>query len=241
MLRHLMQAPPGVPPGDQDGVVVGRELLGGELPDGLQQPETPTEPAGLDEQHRPLDQLPQQVVDSGEVRSATVPVGRVGGNAAGGRDVERPGEDRQPPEEDLLGSGEQVVGPPDGGPQRPVPFGAGPAATGQQLQAIAEPGHQIRRGEGSAARRGQLDGQRDAVQATADLLDIGPGGGRIERHADRPRPLVEQLGAPARPGPAAPPEGAVRRRCRALPGTWPTRGPSGSPGRWRGRMRRHRR
>ena len=43
------------------------ELLGGELPDRLQQPETPTEPAGIDEQHRPLDQLPQQVIDHGRV------------------------------------------------------------------------------------------------------------------------------------------------------------------------------
>ena len=77
-------------------------------------------------------------------------------------------------------------------------FRAGPAATGQQAKAIAEPGHQIRWGQGSAAGRGQLDGQRDAVQATADLLDVGAGGGRIERHADRPRPLVEQLGG--RPG-----------------------------------------
>ena len=184
------QAPPRVPPGDQDGVVVGRELLGGELPDGLQQPETPTEPAGLDDEHRPLDQLRQQVIDSGEVRRRSAPVAARRRQRCRGRDVEGPGEDRQPMEEELLGSGEQVVGPPDGGAKRPVAFRAGPAATGQQAKAIAEPGHQIRRGKGSAAGRGQLDGQRDAIKATADLLDVGP--------ARRPHRTSRRPPAPAR-------------------------------------------
>ena len=64
---HLLQAPLRVPPGDQDRVVVGRELFGGELADGLQQPETPTGAVGVDEEHGPIDQVSQQVVDHRDV------------------------------------------------------------------------------------------------------------------------------------------------------------------------------
>ena len=66
------------------------ELLGGELADGFQQPETPTERAGFDGEHRPLDQILQQAIDVGAVEVL------VGDHAAGVGDVERPGEDRQP-------------------------------------------------------------------------------------------------------------------------------------------------
>src|SRR6478752_1820804 len=163
---HLMQTPLRVPAGDQDRVVTKRQLLGGELPNRFQQPETPTKPTRLDQQHRPFDQFAQQVIDSrqtcniGECRSFF-------GNPCGGCNVERPGEDGQPPNKDLLSCSEEVIGPPDGGAQRPVACRAGPTATGQQVKAITEAGHEVRWAQGSAASRGQLDGQWDAIQAAA--------------------------------------------------------------------------
>jgi len=171
----LVEAPLRVAPGDQVAGAVILEMLGCELAHGLQQSETPAERAGLDDEHRPLDQVPQQVIDPGDVGL------RIVGNAPGRRDVKGPGEDGEPLEEHLLGSREQVVGPLDGCPQRPVALRAGSAAAGQKPKPIAESFHEIRWCETSRASGSQLDGERYAIEATANLLDVVSVGVRIER------------------------------------------------------------
>lgn len=61
----LAEAPVRVPVSYHPGRGAVSELLGGELPDGLEHPETSAERGGLDREHRPLDQILQQVVDIG--------------------------------------------------------------------------------------------------------------------------------------------------------------------------------
>jgi hypothetical protein len=66
------------------------------------------------------------------------------------------------------------MAPADRRPQRLVAWqGVAPAA-GQQPEAVLEPGQQLPGGEGAQPARGQLDGERDAVQASAQLQDVRP-------------------------------------------------------------------
>ncbi|SFT86963.1 hypothetical protein SAMN05660657_03608 [Geodermatophilus amargosae] len=64
-LGDLAEAPLRVPFGNRVGRGVPCELLGGELADGLQQAKRSAERAGRDGEHRPLDEVLQQVVDVG--------------------------------------------------------------------------------------------------------------------------------------------------------------------------------
>ena len=98
---------------------------------------------GLDDHHRPVDEVterdrrrPRSRIQI-QIRSATIAFGRDA--------IERAGEDRETPEHRLLRWRQQVVGPLDGRPQRPMPLDAGPPAAGQEPQTIVEPLHQIRR------------------------------------------------------------------------------------------------
>ena len=74
----LTPAPVRVTPGDGLDVAVPGEMLGGELAHGLQEPETPAERAGLDDDHRPLDEVAQQIIYVGDGR--LVVVGFTGGS-----------------------------------------------------------------------------------------------------------------------------------------------------------------
>ena len=105
------------------------------------------------------------------------------------------GKHRQAAQQDLLGRGEQVMAPVDGGPQRPLPRRRGPVAGTQQREAVAQPGGDLLGGQHAHPGGGQLDGQRHAVQGAADVRhrhrvplrdrEAGPG---------RRRPVREQLG-----------------------------------------------
>jgi hypothetical protein len=100
-----------MPPGDQIGGAIGGELLGGELPDGLQQPETPAERAGLDEEHRRSTRSRSKSSTSSTsttsttsaASSSSVPVVVSATTLPAAVTVEGPGEDQQPPEERLVG------------------------------------------------------------------------------------------------------------------------------------------
>ena len=164
-----------MPLGDRVGGGVASELLGGELADGLQQPEASAEPVGFDGDHRSLDEVLQQVVDVSRVQLV------VTGHVFGGGEVEWAGEDREPLEECLLALSQQIVGPGDGRPEGPVPLGGGPTAAGQESEAVAESFHEIRWGERPGARGGQLDGEGKPVDASADLLDLPSVHVRVER------------------------------------------------------------
>ena len=88
---------------------------------------------------------------------------------------------------------EQIVAPRDRAPQRLLPVGEIARARLQQAEAALQP-RQDRRGRQQLdARRGQLDRQRQPVQAGADLGDRrGVVVGDLESRLDRERPLDEQ-------------------------------------------------
>ena len=56
-------------------------------------------------------------------------------------------------------------------PQRPMPWQRGTASAGQQREAIAQAGGNLLNAKRGGARRGELDGQRDAVEPPADRDD----------------------------------------------------------------------
>ena len=58
-----------------------------------------------------------------------------------------------------------------------------------------EPRDEIGRREGYRAGGGQLDRQRDAVDAAADLLDVVPISDRVDARSGGTRPLGEQFGS----------------------------------------------
>ncbi len=71
-----------------------------------------------------------------------------------------------------------------------MPLGSGPVTAAQQLEAVVETGRDLRNAHGADARRRQLDGQRQPVEAIDDArhrhrIQIGIG-------ADGPRPAREQ-------------------------------------------------
>ncbi len=168
----LPEAPAGVTPGHLASVAGLGQFPGRELAHGLQQPEPPGERIRLDHQHRPFGQVTEQIPDlsGGDLR--------VGGDGLGRGEVERADEDGESLEKPPGRRAEQVVGPLDGGAQRPVPLGACPPALRQQPEVVIEASGDVCRGEAGGPGRGQLDGQRDTVQMTADLhhgLAPGPG------------------------------------------------------------------
>jgi len=80
----------------------------------------------------------------------------------------------EPPEQALLGRSQQVIAPGDRRPQGLLPGGQVPRAAGQQRQPALEPCQQGRGRKHGQASACELDCQRQAVQAAADL---GHGGG----------------------------------------------------------------
>ena len=103
----------------------------------------------------------------------------------------------------------------------------------QQREAVVEPGRHLGDVVGVQPGGGQLDRQRQAVEAADDLGDqrplIGVG---LERRRHRAGPLDEQLHrrrvAVGRATTAAP-RGPARRRPAAARGSWPRRARSGTP------------
>ena len=184
----LAKAPSGVPFGDCAAQSLALQLLGRELAHGLQQPEPSAGRHERHVEHRPLDQGGQGVVELVAVER------RVERDGLGRIDVERSIEDGQPLEQPPFERGQQVVGPPDGRVQGPVPGRTGLADPGRP-EAVVQPRHQVGRPEHPGPGGGQLDGQRYAVETAADLLDVVPMGVRVKGlvHCERPDP--EQLHA----------------------------------------------
>ena len=103
-------------------------------------------------------------------------------------------EHREPGEERPLGGRQQAVAPVEGGPQRPLAGRRVPSAPGEHGQAAAQARRSSAPGGSSLTRAvGQLDGQREPVDAGADG---GDGGGVLLRDGevgpDGPRPLDEE-------------------------------------------------
>ena len=115
--------------------------------------------------------------------------------------LERPpaAEDGQPPQKHALVLGQQLVAPVDGGPQRLLAGHGRAVAAGEEAELVAETVEDLAGGEHVHARGGQLDGQRDAVEAPADVLDDSAVRvARVELPVPRAGPVDEQLHALSR-------------------------------------------
>jgi hypothetical protein len=86
----------------------------------------------------------------------------------GGGQAEPPGEGRQAGQHRPLGAVQQLPRPVDHGPQRPLPRQARPRPAGQQGEPLIQPGIQLRGRHYPQPGRGQLQGERDAIQPSAD-------------------------------------------------------------------------
>ena len=123
--------------------------------------------------------------------------GRVGGGCDLAGDVLRSGqvepvgEHREDTEEALLVIREEVVGPFDGGAQCPVVL-VDMGARGQNVQGSVQPAVEIGEAERRQPSRGQLDGERHAVQPAYHLGDGGGLSVGREARAHPSRPLHEE-------------------------------------------------
>src|SRR5215207_424600 len=78
------------------------------------------------------------------------------------------GKYRQPSEQGLLRRIEEIMAPADRSPQRLLSLGSVPATASQEREAAVETRQDRLRGQQAHARRSQLDGEREAVQAAAN-------------------------------------------------------------------------
>ncbi|HEY6312793.1 MAG TPA: ATP-binding cassette domain-containing protein, partial [Streptosporangiaceae bacterium] len=114
------------------------------------------------DQQRLVGQRGQQVQDLVGTQA------RPGADLLGGLQGGAPGEDREAAPYRALGVVEQVPAPVHHRAQRLVPGHRGAAAAGQQAEPVPEAGRDLLRGHGAQPGRGQLDGQRHAVERAAD-------------------------------------------------------------------------
>lgn len=92
----------------------------------------------------------------------------VGGHRRRGAELERRGEDAEPPQHALLGRRQQAMAPVQRRLQRALPRQRGTPSGGEQPEALVQPRGQRVDAEQRHARGGHLQRQRDAVQAPAD-------------------------------------------------------------------------
>jgi hypothetical protein len=96
---------------------------------------------------------------------------------------------------DSLLAGEQVVAPVDRGPQRLLAGQRGAAASAEHVEAVAEAHSDLVERQRGRAGRGELDGQRHAVQTPADLLHGAGGAIRGHRSPAAPRRRARRTAA----------------------------------------------
>ncbi len=90
-----------------------------------------------------------------------------------GLKCEAAGEDCQATQQHALGFGQQLVAPVKCRPQCLMPRQRRAVTAGEQLELVVEPGRNALYPKRRGARRRELDGQRDAVEATTDSGDSG--------------------------------------------------------------------
>ena len=128
----------------------------------------------------------------------------------------RPGEHRQPRPQQLLVGRAKVMAPLGGGAQRLLVRQRHAAAAGEQAEAMLQAAAQLLQRQRAQLHGGQLDRQRDAVQAPAQPDHVAAvGGGDGEAGRDRRGPLGEQLHRVAATPPAGPRVRDRQRRHRA--------------------------
>ncbi len=149
--------------------------------------EKPVAPAGRrvhDDHQRPVDQPRHQV----EHVVVGDPVPRA--DRLGGRQVAAAAERGQPAQHDPLRRAEEFPTPVDHRAQRLLARGRPALTGGQDAEPFAEPIGQLPHAQRAHARGRQLQREREAVQAPADLLDGipvagigGVGGARVDQEA----------------------------------------------------------
>ncbi|WP_308282880.1 hypothetical protein [Pseudonocardia nigra] len=162
----------GVRPGEPFPLPGLGQPLGAELPDRVEHPVPP------------VRDLHQRLVD--EPRQDLLGLGQDVGHRIGRRPA---GEHREPAQQPLLARIEEVPAPRDHRAQGLVPGGCGAAAAREQAEPVVEASLQLRQVQRTQASRGQLDGQGQAVERSADPPDGVVGG---EAGADRSGPVGEQ-------------------------------------------------
>ena len=104
-------------------------------------------------------------------------------------------EDAEASERGALVVAEQGLAPGHRGEQGLLPGEEGPRAPGEESEAARRAGRRSARGEGAHPGRGQLDGQRHAIEPTADGGDgirvaLGEGEARSSRARSTNRPTA---------------------------------------------------
>ena len=122
------------------------------------------------------------------------------------------GEGGEPGEGLLLGRCEQLVAPVDRRAQRALALGQVSGAAGQQRQALRQALEDLAGRERLDARGGELERERQIVEATADLRDRFVA---LEVGLDRPAPVPGRGRRPPRARAAAPRRPAPRSRAAA--------------------------
>ena len=166
------------------GLPGAAEPFVGVLPDRLQYPVAGRLP-GRHDQQMVVGQPGEGVGDVGTSAGGL-------GDRGGGVHIEPGREHRHRAEQGLVGRAEQGVAPRDRVLQRAVSIVAARSA-GEVAQPVVETGEQSVDPEGRVAARGQLDGQRHAVQRAAQDADLtrvdlrgAPGGrGPLQEQANR--------------------------------------------------------
>ena len=158
-----------------------------ELADGLKQAIAQVGP-GLFGQHEALvRERTQQVGHLGRVNVAEA------AHRFGRFDVEALGEHRKPSQQLPLGRGEQRIGPVHRRPKGLLAFDRGAASACEQPETLIQPVAELSQRQRAQPGRGELDGQRHAVQSSADRHDKR-GSLRIEGQVDalRTRPVHKE-------------------------------------------------
>ena len=93
---------------------------------------------------------------------------KIPGNGGDGFQREIAGEDRQPPKHRRLLFRQQIVAPVQRRAQGLMPRQRGAPARGQQPEAVVEQDRDLFRPPHERTRSGELDGKRNAVEATTD-------------------------------------------------------------------------
>jgi hypothetical protein len=165
-----------VPPPDLAGVGPGGQPLGHERSDGLQHPGPGPEPGAVE-----VD----QAVPGQRLRQLQRPVLLQARHCRRGRDGPAVGEDGRDLQQRPLGVFQQAHAPLDRGAQGALPFGQVHRAGPERIQGCRQTVEQRGRVQQPDACRGQLDGQRQALQPTADLghrRRVGLGHGKAGPH-----------------------------------------------------------
>jgi hypothetical protein len=152
------------------------QFQGGEVADGLKQVVARGRALQvvLDDHQRLVRQALEEVEDGGgfAARPRTRP------DVFSGVEGEAPGEDGQPAEQDPLFRGEQVMAPRHRRLEGLLAAHATTGSAGEQAEPVLEPVQDLLGREHPDPGGGQLDGQRDPVEAGADLGHDGGGGVR---------------------------------------------------------------